>query len=169
MLLSLAPTSWQCSGWKNSSNLLKYCNFCTWPKMALSEYSLRLQALRYFLQGHNKVCIFWEGHKIFAKSLPYYCLRTDKSKVKILQNFVAFSEYMNFNQHPISPSYVSEQSVNLKCASERTRNFFFIEKVGYSLEKPYCCVVVSRLVQTRAALPNRPSRLPWTTQLWVER
>ena len=33
------------------------------------------------------------------KSLSYFCttVHTDKSKVKILQNFVAFSEYMNLN------------------------------------------------------------------------
>ena len=35
-----------------------------------------------------KVHIFWEGHKI----LPV------RSKVKILQNYVAFSEYMNFKE-----------------------------------------------------------------------
>ena len=36
-----------------------------------------------------------------AKSPPYFCLQyisTDKSKVEISQNFVAFSEYMNFKR-----------------------------------------------------------------------
>ena len=40
------------------------------------------------------------GQHNFAKSLPYFCpiCRVPvKSKVKISQNFVAFSEYMNFN------------------------------------------------------------------------
>ena len=35
----------------------------------------------------------------FAKSPPYFCpqyLHTNKRKVEISQNFVAFSEYMNF-------------------------------------------------------------------------
>ena len=36
---------------------------------------------------HIKVHLFWEGHKILQV----------KSKEKISQNFVAFSEYMNFN------------------------------------------------------------------------
>ena len=38
----------------------------------------------------SKVRIFWEGHKILSK------VHTDKSKVEISQNFVAFSECMNF-------------------------------------------------------------------------
>ena len=37
----------------------------------------------------GKVHIFWEGHKILSYVVPV------KSKVKISQNFVAFSEYMN--------------------------------------------------------------------------
>ena len=39
-----------------------------------------------------KVHIFWEGHKI----LQNLQLTFDKSRVKISQNFLAFSEYMNF-------------------------------------------------------------------------
>ena len=39
-----------------------------------------------------KVHIFWEGHKILLLTGPTLY----KSKVKILQNFVAFSEYINF-------------------------------------------------------------------------
>ena len=41
-----------------------------------------------------KVHIFWEGHKI--STLLSYVVPV-QSKVEILQNFVAFSEYMNFN------------------------------------------------------------------------
>ena len=41
--------------------------------------------------------IFWEGHKICEIStLLLSTVHTDKSKVEISQNFVAFSEYMNF-------------------------------------------------------------------------
>ena len=46
-----------------------------------------------------KVHIFWEGHKIceiFTLLLSYVV--PVKSKVKISQNFVAFSEYMNFKR-----------------------------------------------------------------------
>ena len=44
-----------------------------------------------------KVLIFWEDHnfcEISTVDLSYVV--TDKSTVEILQNFVAFSEYMNF-------------------------------------------------------------------------
>ena len=39
---------------------------------------------------HSKVQIFWEG-------LDLSYVVTVKSTVEILQNFLAFSEYMNFN------------------------------------------------------------------------
>jgi hypothetical protein len=39
-----------------------------------------------FVKGH----IFWEGHKNLSYVLPV------KIKIEISQNFVAFSEYMNF-------------------------------------------------------------------------
>ena len=43
--------------------------------------------------------VYSEKAKKIAKSPPYFCLEhTDKSKVEILQNFVAFSEYMNFTK-----------------------------------------------------------------------
>ena len=46
----------------------------------------------------SKVHIFWEGHKILRNlPLTFDCVCTAvKSKGKISQNFVAFSEYMNF-------------------------------------------------------------------------
>ena len=45
-----------------------------------------------------KVHIFWEGHKILRTStlLLSYIVPV-KSNMEILQHFVAFSEYMNFN------------------------------------------------------------------------
>ena len=44
-----------------------------------------------------KVHIFWEGHKILQNlHLTLDGTTWDKSKVEISQNFVAFSEYMNF-------------------------------------------------------------------------
>ena len=46
----------------------------------------------------NKVHTFWEGHKILRNLfLTFDYSTTVKSKGKISQNFVAFSEYMNFN------------------------------------------------------------------------
>ena len=49
-----------------------------------------------FSSGFTKVHIFWEGHKIF-RNLHLTVCTVDKSKMKISQNFVTFSEYMNFN------------------------------------------------------------------------
>ena len=43
-----------------------------------------------------KVHIFWEGHKILRNFPLIFDYSTHRSKGKILQNFVAFSEYMNF-------------------------------------------------------------------------
>ena len=44
-----------------------------------------------------KVHIFWEGHKF----LRYLLVVTVKSTMENSQNFVAFSEYMNFNVNEI--------------------------------------------------------------------
>ena len=45
----------------------------------------------------GKVHIFWEGHKILRNlHLTFDWHHIGKSKWKISQNFVAFSEYMNF-------------------------------------------------------------------------
>ena len=48
----------------------------------------------------GKVHIFWEGHKNFAKSSPYFWLALHKTKVRwrFRKNFVVFSEYMNFTK-----------------------------------------------------------------------
>ena len=58
--------------------------------------------LRFFILFFPIQAINWKSLKIlrkpqnFAKFPPYFCLYVDKSKVEISQNFVAFSEYMNF-------------------------------------------------------------------------
>ena len=46
----------------------------------------------------NKVDMIWEGHKILKSSAYVWLLKvhTVKSKMNISQNFVAFSEFMNF-------------------------------------------------------------------------
>ena len=54
-----------------------------------------------------KVRIFWEGHKI-RKNLPLKIWRysvTSNSKWKIFSNFVAFSEYPNFNRKIRKPPW----------------------------------------------------------------
>ena len=48
-----------------------------------------------------KVHIFWEGHKNFAKSPPFFwlILVPVKKRWRFRKLFVAFSEYMNFNNY----------------------------------------------------------------------
>ena len=49
-------------------------------------------------ENNDKVHIFWEGHQILRNlhcRFDWHFM--DKSTVEISQNFVAFSEYMNFN------------------------------------------------------------------------
>ena len=49
----------------------------------------------------TKVNIFWEGHKICEIStIDLSYLVSVKFTVEILQNFVAFSGYMNFKANP---------------------------------------------------------------------
>ena len=52
---------------------------------------------------HVKVHKFWKGNKILRNlHLTLTVCTAVKSKVKILQNFVAFSEYMNFTMQIFS-------------------------------------------------------------------
>ena len=60
----------------------------------IEEYSLDLL---FPIPQVDKVHIFWEGHTILPNlHLTFVLVVPVKSKVKILQNFVAFSEYMDF-------------------------------------------------------------------------
>ena len=54
-----------------------------------------------------KLHIFWEDHKILWNLL--YVLLSKVKQVKISQNFVAFSEYMNFNSGPLAFVRFSEE------------------------------------------------------------
>ena len=55
-------------------------------------------AARLLLSRLGKVHIFWEGHKILRNlPLTFNYSTYSQKKVNISQNFIAFSEYMNFN------------------------------------------------------------------------
>ena len=62
-------------------------------------------ALMYKLNDDFKVRIFWEGHKILRNSpltsTVHSYKQTKVSKRKISQNFVTFSEYMNFKDSTV--------------------------------------------------------------------
>ena len=49
----------------------------------------------WLIVSHSKVHIFWEFYEI--STVDFYCVVPVKSRVDILQNFVVFSDYMNFN------------------------------------------------------------------------
>ena len=71
------------------------CNIYRQTSMKLSGYFLS----EGFLFPSIKFHIFWEGHKILQnlhRIFDHYCYM-DKSKVEILQIFLAFSECMNVN------------------------------------------------------------------------
>ena len=54
----------------------------------------------------RKVRIFWEATK-FCEISTLLLTGTDKSKVEISQNYVAFTEYMSFNEGvPLFPKFV---------------------------------------------------------------
>ena len=56
----------------------------------------------------NKVHIFWEGQKVLQNlHLTLTGTTKDKSKVKISQNFVAFSEYINFTSNDLIKETIS--------------------------------------------------------------
>ena len=60
-----------------------------------------------------KIHIFWEGHKICEISTVDLTGTTqDKSTLEILQNFVAFSEYMNFK---MTYYFYSQNRFDWKC------------------------------------------------------
>ena len=60
------------------------------------DYYIHKDDYFYGDEHEHKVYIFWEGHKIWRNLHLTFLCTVDKSKVKISQNFVAFSEYMNF-------------------------------------------------------------------------
>ena len=93
---------WPFTVWTNCSSVLKiFAN----SRPSASNFKSFSQSLEQFFLtvGQNnfgKVHIFWEGHKfceIFTLLLSYVV--PVKIKLVISQNFVAFSEYMNFNNN----------------------------------------------------------------------
>ena len=66
--------------------------------MARTRNSVKAQRVVY---KTFEIVLRWPQN--FAKTSPYFCptyVVPVKSKLKISQNFVAFSEYMNFNKNP---------------------------------------------------------------------
>ena len=72
-----------------------------WTNRKNLEFRIR-EAIGWAAYSCNvKVHIFWEGHKIlwkFPLTFVLYVVPV-KGKVMISQNFVAFSDYMNFKRH----------------------------------------------------------------------
>ena len=67
----------------------------------LKNWRQKFHILKTILICAPRICLFkvhiiWEGHKILRNLPLTFDCSTVKSKGKISQNFVAFSEYMNF-------------------------------------------------------------------------
>ena len=80
--------------------LFPFVSACSkgWAKSApLVEIGLTDLTKKWGASSCIKVHIFWEGYKTLRNLHPILDYST-YSKVKILQNFVAFSEYMNFTK-----------------------------------------------------------------------
>ena len=86
-----------------------------WPYSFNWHLRVSVKSMFHFVSSERSICkgkvyIFWEGNAFeratqFCVSLTYFCpiCRVPvKSKVKISQNFVAFSEYMNFTKYVLT-------------------------------------------------------------------
>ena len=94
--------AWHCSAIEKKNKTVHLPTTITWYHALLSTGPPVEKLLQAFPTARCllKVHIFWEGHKfceIFTLLWTVYVCTAVKSKVKILQNFVAFSEYMKFN------------------------------------------------------------------------
>ena len=88
-----------------------------------------------------KVHIFWEGLRFVLY------VETVKSTLEILQNFAAFSEYMNFNKiflYVFKIIQVNECQDKLSCSEAKkinfTIDFVFIKNTLYN----FSCIYVSK-------------------------
>ena len=77
----------------------------------------------------EKATKFWE---IFTLLLT--TVHTVKSKVKILQNCVAFSEYMNFNLHKILKKYWISMDLSCKILLFQMQNILFLKELKSKLK-----------------------------------
>ena len=92
---------WQCLSWQVFKTQQNFLQTSELPEKHV--FCLFVSECNEVLIGDgfcdDKVRIFWEGHKI-RKKLPLKIWRywvTSNFKWKIFSNFVAFSEYPNFN------------------------------------------------------------------------
>ena len=74
-----------------------YLIFGLFSRGLLRSLSERVMYIFFQNLSSVKVQIFWEGHKILRNlHLTFVLCSASQSKVEISQNFLAFSEYMNF-------------------------------------------------------------------------
>ena len=77
--------------------LFCFTTLCTAKKEEKKKSSNCMSTMEEWHKVH--ICIL-RGPQNFAKSPPYFCLQLHRTKVReILQNFVAFSQYMNFTNN----------------------------------------------------------------------
>ena len=85
----------------HSQSIMKSTLVTTWfeeEKKLCTKMNKLVSTQKIYTYSTFKVHIFWEGHKSLRNlHLLLSVCTVDKSKVDILQNFVAFSEWTNFN------------------------------------------------------------------------
>ena len=90
---------------KLRSNYAWCGNRCLAKKLSVKQHELECGFSYSVLRDISKLCItlnvkvhiFWESHKML-RNLHLTFVLCCESKVKISKNFVAFSEYMNFDK-----------------------------------------------------------------------
>ena len=88
-----------------------------------------------------KVHIFWERHKILQNLHLTYVVPV-KSKVKISQNFVVCSEYMNFKT-------IESDTELTKLSFENIKNWPFLEKISsimFQVNSKKCQIIFKTLI-----------------------
>ena len=93
--LDTAELRLMCS-WRNLSSAGERSDFLIRLKSFFGLESIDVENESKPTLEKGKVHIFWEGHKILRNLHLLTACTVVKSKVKSSQNFVAFSEYMNF-------------------------------------------------------------------------
>ena len=93
--LDTAELRLMCS-WRNLSSAGERSDFLIRLKSFFGLESIDVENESKSTLEKGKVHIFWEGHKILRTLHLTFDYSTCSQKVKISQNFVAFSEYMNF-------------------------------------------------------------------------
>jgi hypothetical protein len=112
------------------------------------------------LTKSHKVRLFWEGHKILRNlQLLLSTVHTDKSKLEILQNFAAFSEYMNFTS--VRLDWGNLQNLNKAAVNS------FLLPTHHTIAAQFMCVEATQIAGS--ILPGRQKLGQLLLQIFSEK